>query len=109
MHSVSGQDDDRRTALGICSRLFERVTRLLIIFLERNPSILMPHLPELLSMYVEAGILRVSAAEIQRMRPKRAFLMLRLLCLSLMSADRFQRPSETFPFSIYSPLKAAAS
>lgn len=60
--------------------MFERTTKLLNAFLERIPSILVPHTPELIALYMDAGLLRVSAADIQHMRPKRAYLILRLLC-----------------------------
>ena len=86
-----GQDSDRRTALGICSRIFERITKLLTTVLERKSDWLMPHVPDLLSLYLQAGLLRVSAADIQRMRSKRAYLMLRLLCTFLVVTKSHSR------------------
>lgn len=97
--AVLGQDDDRSIPLGICSRMFERLTQFFITILERGSSFLMTQLTDLLQLYMDRGLLSVTAAEIQQMRPKRTYLMLRILCIFMVVTDSYMLIGKHSPHS----------
>ena len=83
----AGQDEDRGTSLGICSRMFERITEVINSMLRYHPRLMGPHCYGLLRLYLDHCLLVVSAADVQNMRPKRLQHMVRLIGFCLLLAD----------------------